>query len=98
MRRESTESGLVELREVESALIRLLTGEHGSWSLAELEREVGGMHGNPTEVVDAIANLYAWGLVHVNGEFVSPTRAAVRMEELHSYRCGDPGEELVPLG
>jgi hypothetical protein len=98
MRKETIESGLVGPREVESAVIRLLTGEDGSWSRAELEREVGGMHGKPTDVVDAIANLYAWGLVHVDGEFVSATRAAVRMDELHSYRCGDRGEEVMPLG
>jgi hypothetical protein len=69
-------------RNVEAAVIDALVGEHGPWSLSELEREVGGMHPNPTETIDAIAHLYAGGLLHIQNDLITPTRAARRMHEL----------------
>jgi hypothetical protein len=91
MHAETSESATLDPREVEGALLGLLTSEIGPWTVAELEREVGGMHSNPTEVIDAIGKLYACGLVHVQGEFVSPTRAARRIDEIDTYRYGEPG-------
>jgi hypothetical protein len=89
LRDESHRPLRLDRPDLEGAVIGLLTRELGPWSRAELEREVGGMHGNPTQVVDAIGCLYAYGLVHVQGELVSPTCAARRMDELYSYRFGD---------
>jgi hypothetical protein len=69
--------------DVERAVIsELLTGEHGLWTRAELERAVSGPRGNPSNVEDAINRLYDTGLVHVFGEFVTPTRAARQMDQL----------------
>ncbi|MGH2903241.1 MAG: hypothetical protein ACRDK7_06625 [Solirubrobacteraceae bacterium] len=48
------------------------------WSLEEIVR----MHGNRVNAIDAINRLVATGLVHRIGEFVFPTLAARRSEEL----------------
>jgi hypothetical protein len=65
-----------------AVMMVLLTGEHGLWTQAELEREVCGPRGNPVDAIDAINHLYGRGLIHVFGEFVTPTRAARAMDEL----------------
>ena len=50
----------------------------GLWSAAEVQQTLG----DSVDVVDAIARLHGLGLVHKLGEFVLPTRAAVRSYEL----------------
>jgi hypothetical protein len=71
-------------KEVEAAVIDALVGGHGPWSVSELEREVGEMHPNPTDTVDAIAHLYANGLLHIHNDLITPTRAARHMHDLLS--------------
>jgi hypothetical protein len=71
-------------REVEAAVIDAVVSEHGPWSVAELEREVGPMHPNPSEVIDAMAHLCANGVVRIQKDLVTPTRAARHMHELLS--------------
>jgi hypothetical protein len=84
MHAESSENLPPEPRSgVERAVMMvLLTGEHGLWTQAELEREVCGPRGDPIDVIDAVSHLYGRGLIHVLGEFVTPTRAARHMDEL----------------
>ncbi|MFI4985175.1 MAG: hypothetical protein ACHQAV_04205 [Solirubrobacterales bacterium] len=48
------------------------------WSIDELARELG----DPTDAADAVARLYAAGLVHRCGEFVFATRSAARFARL----------------
>ncbi|HWX95225.1 MAG TPA: hypothetical protein VNZ01_00115 [Solirubrobacteraceae bacterium] len=84
MHAESSESERLESpSDVERAvLMELLGGEHGVWTQGELERAVAGPRGFPGQVDDAINRLYDTGLVHVFGEFVTPTRAARQMDQL----------------
>jgi len=56
----------------------MLCGRSWPWSVEELEREIH----NRGEAVDAVARLAGAGLVHRLGEFVFPTRAARRADEL----------------
>lgn len=65
-----------------AVMLELLTGEHGLWTQAELERAISRPHGNPTPVVDAIARLHDMGLIHVFDEYITPTRAARHMDQL----------------
>jgi hypothetical protein len=65
-----------------SVMAVLLTGDHGLWTRSELEREVAGLHSDPADIEEAIGALYGSGLIHVFGEFVTPTRAARNMDEL----------------
>ncbi len=51
----------------------------GLWTVAEVEQAVG----HPEHVEDAIADLHAFGLVHLCDEHISPSRAAVRFDQLH---------------
>jgi hypothetical protein len=68
---------------IEQAVITtLLTSEHVLWTRGELERAIDGPSGTWAVVEDAIAHLYDKGLVHVFGDFVTPTRAARAMDEL----------------
>jgi hypothetical protein len=65
----------------EAAVLGLLTDAEVQrpWSVAELEREIG----HHVRTLDAVARLYAAGLVHrLDGGFVFATRAAVRASEL----------------
>jgi hypothetical protein len=67
--------------QVEAAILGLLTDAEVQrpWSVDELEREIG----HPVRTADAVARLYAAGLVHrLDGGFVFATRAAVRGVEL----------------
>lgn len=48
------------------------------WSVEEVMR----MHGNRTDAADSLNRLVAAGLLHRIGEFVFPTLAARRCEEL----------------
>jgi hypothetical protein len=65
-----------------SVMAVLLTGDHGVWTRTEIEREVAGLRSDPADIQDAIEALYGSGLIHVFGEFVTPTRAARNMDEL----------------
>jgi hypothetical protein len=68
---------------IEQAVITtLLTSEHVLWTRGELERAIDGPRGTGAVVEDAIDHLYDKGLVHVFGDFVTPTRAAQEMDEL----------------
>jgi hypothetical protein len=61
----------------------LLTPSANLWTIDELGREIGGTNlAGKLAAVDAVARLQAAGLLHSYGEFVVPTRAAVRAAEL----------------
>jgi DNA-binding response OmpR family regulator len=61
-------------------MLRLLTTEHGDiWTRAELERHVAG---NMLDVSDALIELHRCGLLHVEGELVTVSRTARRMDEI----------------
>ena len=78
---EQTQDPTTVQRMAEQAIMMLLLsgGHAGIWTRAEIELEVGS---SPLDVQDALAALHGSGLVHLEGEFVSPTRAAQRMDEL----------------
>jgi hypothetical protein len=66
-----------------SILDLLLTDRSpGPWTVDELGRAVG----NPLAAGDAIAELHAFGLVHLFDAHVCPSRAAVRFDELGEVR------------
>lgn len=71
---------------VESAVLRQLLDLHPTQlTLEELLREVGGGQGNFAErdaIKRAVRELTAVGLLHQGEEFVVPTRAALRFNEL----------------
>lgn len=66
--------------EVQFAVLALLLDPDcpGPWSLAELAREVGCA----TTAAEAVVGLHAAGLAHRRGEFVWPSRPAVRFCQL----------------
>ncbi len=63
----------------ERVVLALLFGDPFPWTVEEIGRELD----NPKYAVDCIASLTGDGLVHRFGEFVFPTRAARRSDELH---------------
>jgi hypothetical protein len=69
-------------------VLGLLVCDHpGLWSLAELDRELksgGKQDACGCHVEDVVADLYAAGLIHRCGEFVSATRAAHAAERFAS--------------
>jgi hypothetical protein len=71
---------------VESAVLRQLLDLHPTrLTSAELMRELGGDEGSFAErdaVERAVRDLAAVGLVHKGADFVTPTRAALRFNEL----------------
>jgi hypothetical protein len=71
---------VVPPEQAEAAILGLLTDAEVQrpWSVAELEREIG----HHVRAVDAVARLYAAGLIHRVGGFVFASRAAVRASEL----------------
>lgn len=58
----------------DAGVLELLMHEPLPWSLDEIARELG----DRVVATDAVARLYAAGLVHRFGEFVFATRAARR--------------------
>ncbi len=68
------------------AILALLIDDHpGLWHVAELERSLSSPHAErSTDTEDALASLYADGLVHRTGEFVFATRAAHASRKLPS--------------
>lgn len=71
---------------VESVVLRHLLDLHPTrLTLAELVREIGGNRDGFAErdaIERAVRDLAAVGLLHQGNEFVTPTRAALRFDEL----------------
>lgn len=71
---------------VESAVLRQLLDLHPTQlTLAELVREFGGDGGSFAKrdaVERAVRDLAAAGLLHAGNDFVTPTRAALRLNDL----------------
>lgn len=63
----------------ESVVLALLFDDPFPWTVEEIGRELD----DPKYAVDCVASLAGDGLVHRFGEFVFPTRAARRSDELH---------------
>jgi hypothetical protein len=63
----------------DKAVLALLCGSLCAWSVEEIARELG----SEVDALDAVGRLRAAGLVHCCGEFVFPTRAARRADELN---------------
>jgi hypothetical protein len=63
----------------EKVVLILLLDDRLPWTLDELGRKLK----DHTDAADAIATLSGDGLVHCLGEFVFPTRAARRSDELY---------------
>lgn len=53
-------------------------GHRGLWSVEEIGRAVDG----PMKALDAVSRLQRDGLIHRYGDFVFPTRAASRFNEI----------------
>jgi hypothetical protein len=66
----------------EKRALTLLLEDRLPWSLAELSRELGT---SPDEdnAVDAVTALAGAGLIHRIGEFVFPSHAARRADEIY---------------
>lgn len=77
---------LVEDDDFESAVLRQLLDLHPTQlTVSELTRELSGARGSFAErdaLERAIRDLAAVGLLHRSEEFVTPTRAALRLNEL----------------
>jgi hypothetical protein len=63
-------------------LLLLRTGHQWPWYMQEIARELG----SELLAADAVVGLHAAGLVSRLGDFVFPTRAATRLDEL-AARC-----------
>lgn len=76
---EGTECPIDEERD-DSAVLRLMLcdGSGFPWSIEEIARTIG----EPIDAADALRRLEAAGLVHRLGDFVFPTLAARRVDEL----------------
>lgn len=83
---EASRTTWAEDEGIESAVLRQLLDLHPMRvTLEELRREMRGTRRDFAEqdAVDrAVRDLTAAGLLHSNGEFVTPTRAALRFSEL----------------
>jgi hypothetical protein len=83
---EASRTTWTEDEGVESAVLQQLLDLHPTHlTLAELRREMGSERGDFAErdaVERAVRELIAAGLLHGGGEFVVPTRAAIRCSEL----------------
>jgi hypothetical protein len=75
---DDEDTGISEDQRAKSVLNVLLCGPSWPWTVDEIARELQA----PLDAVDAIAGLCEAGLVHRFGEFVIPTRAARRADEL----------------
>ena len=63
----------------ERAVLLLLFDDRAPWTLDELGRELN----DRGDAVNAVSSLTRAGLVHRLGDFVFPTRAARRSDELY---------------
>ncbi len=66
-------------RRGDKAVLANLFQDPFPWMIEEIGRELG----DQDDAVDSVARLAADGLVHRFGEFVFPTRAARRSDDLH---------------
>jgi len=83
----------VEASRAEAVVMLMLlhAGHRWPWSTAEVSRELGDEH----LAAEALAGLHAAGLVNRFGEFVLPSRAATRMQQLEDLLLvGEP--KLTP--
>jgi hypothetical protein len=84
--REEIRSTIDEDVATESAVLQQVLDLHpASLTLAELVREMGGEQRRPGEretIERAVRDLAAAGLLHHSDDFVRPTRAALRFEQL----------------
>jgi hypothetical protein len=62
----------------DKVLLEYLLLSKWPWSVEELGRKIN----DPTDAEDAVARLHAEGLVHRLGDFVFPSRAALRSVHL----------------
>jgi hypothetical protein len=67
-----------EARQDKSVLLEMMCGPSYPWTVEELARELQ----NPNDVEDAVRRLTQAGLLHRFGDFVFPTRACRRADEL----------------
>ena len=65
----------------EKRALTLLLEDRLPWSLAELTRELGAT--DEDNAVDAVTALAGAGLIHRLGEFVFPSHAARRADEIY---------------
>jgi hypothetical protein len=83
---EASRTTWAEDEGVESAVLRQLLDLHPTQlTLSELRREMGSAPDSFAErdaLERAVRELTAAGLLHEGGEFVVPTRAALRFDEL----------------
>jgi predicted transcriptional regulator len=75
---ENTTDGLSE-NDHEKAVIELLICDRQPWTVEEIVREVSSTR---LDAIDAVGRLVGSGLLHRQGEFVFPTRAARRADEI----------------
>jgi HD-like signal output (HDOD) protein len=83
-------TALVDPAGLKQALLGLVCEDHQPfWSLAELDRTLApseaarsGADPSRADVEDAVADLYAAGLIHRIGDFVFATRAALEAERV----------------
>lgn len=84
--RDETRTTWAEDESVESAVLRQLLDLHPTrLTLEELLREVSGSRAGFAEhdaIERAVRDLAAVGLLHQGEEFIAPTRAALRFNEL----------------
>lgn len=68
------------LNQEEAAVLDLLMTDEGPglWSVDELARALG----DRLRAIDGVRRLESYGLVHRLGDFVFPSRAAVRAEQI----------------
>jgi hypothetical protein len=68
------------LEATEQAIVLMLMAEEstGVWWRPDVEQEIGDVD----DVSDALANLQRCGVVHMQGEMVSVSRAALRTSQL----------------
>ena len=75
---DDEDTGFSEAQQDNSVLMVLMCGPSWPWTVDEIARELQA----PIDTVDAVCRLHAAGLVHRFGEFVIPTHAARRADEL----------------
>jgi hypothetical protein len=78
---ETTTDGLSE-NDHEKAVIELLICDRQPWTIEEIVREVCSTR---LDAIDAVGRLVGSGLLHRHGEFVFPTRAARRADEIGTF-------------
>jgi hypothetical protein len=83
---EHIRSSAEEDAEIEAAVLQQILALHPTMiTVNELLRELGGGADEPTKldaIERAVRDLVATGLLHRSGDFVVPTRAALRFEQL----------------